>query len=628
MPYTVYDFIIKSLRNRDLDGDLEAFLEGFQALYEASLLNMELYRRLYTPFNNGTGTQLDAPLQTLGMESTILSYLSDEQKRGLLWDLISIWKTKGLKIGLKPYLASLGGLFSSYDERWDFQWLLNEIPLCEDNFVLTPEDSESIVIYATNPAFQTANLSIGRSKSGLVRVIFKDLTAANENFVIDSNSTLIFEIKREGGDGHSGFDMRLDGTEWIGELGAGDFSIRVVDYTRATLSTFTIQVQASTGPTHNYTLTEGTDYDAETSNLVTAQNIATAINTNCPGAEALAYGPCVHVFKAPGTTAVTVSGLYAGAYTSTTDQMLFDQNGAPLNTYLKATTDDGWQLHEYDISALAGKKITDLAIYDNNVANNGELCNTKIRRVLLVSTLLERTVPLYMYKSISMDIEESNDASLVYKLTNYMTYTIDHTLMHEVVKGFRPVGTRIELVPVFDRAINFKEGMPRVIWEGGVTVDTPVLTLATDDTNGEPTIYPIDTLCYLGQQHYSVSTLVDVIGSNADITIKIAKGMNGICYRLTLDFLTGDAMITKVLNGSIANMAGTVLDVRGTRHRVHFIADGHHLILALDGTVVLETTDTSIPYLTGSWVLSGHDLDVREVSVIPVPSKMEVVKNE
>jgi hypothetical protein len=527
MSYNVYDFIIKSLRDQDKDGVLERFLLGFQAIYDGILLKMELLRRLYTPFNFTTGEQLDFPLKTLGLTDEILQYLTDDQKRRLLWYLIQLWKVKGLKEGLSPYFANFAGVITSYDERFDLYWLLEDKPCAEENYVLTTQDEETVCVYVTDPFYQTCTLRLARSATGLVRVLFKNMSKAGQPSEIEAGAKLICEMKSTGGNQRSGLDLRINDSEWLGDRSVG---------------------------------------------------------------------------------------------------FIKDQNGVPLNVDV-ATQGEDWQYREFDLSSLAGSAITHLGVYDNNEANGDEVCLTSVRRILLSKPISGQIVPLFMYKSIWESTVDTNTPNLYYTMIQDLTYARNWDLVKETARLYRPVGTIIELYAVLGRYINFMDGMSGIHWIGGASAAFPSLTFSTDDADGVPTVIPMDTMSLLGQQHYGVSLLLDRGDHNPNTTIILCKTNEQTYYKLSIDFLSGDALISRYdLNGT-HDLAGTVCDVRGVRHRVFFISEGSKLSLYLNGSLAFTVDDPTIPSLSGAWEVSGHDIQLQELSVLPLPSSKEVISN-
>lgn len=102
----------------------------------------------------------------------------------------------------------------------------------------------------------------------------------------------------------TGGDLYLGG-------GAGTLGFTVVDYSGLYGQSVGVRVDEGLPTEELYILTEGVHFSAQTSNAVTATNLAAAVNAWCPGAYATASGADVGVEKAPGAVRVD-----AESYTS------------------------------------------------------------------------------------------------------------------------------------------------------------------------------------------------------------------------------------------------------------------------------------------------------------------------
>lgn len=87
--------------------------------------------------------------------------------------------------------------------------------------------------------------------------------------------------------------------------GVGTLGFTIVDYSSLYGQAVAVSVDSGLPTAALYILTEGVEWSAQTSDMVTAQNLAAAINAWCPGAYATASGASVGVEKAP--SAATVS---------------------------------------------------------------------------------------------------------------------------------------------------------------------------------------------------------------------------------------------------------------------------------------------------------------------------------
>jgi hypothetical protein len=89
--------------------------------------------------------------------------------------------------------------------------------------------------------------------------------------------------------------------------GAGVSSFTVTDWTKLYGGQVQITLNDRLPNKIIYVLTEGIEFAASTSNNLTAQNLAAAINAWCPGVYATAFGAVVGLEKAPGMTNMAAS---------------------------------------------------------------------------------------------------------------------------------------------------------------------------------------------------------------------------------------------------------------------------------------------------------------------------------
>jgi hypothetical protein len=144
------------------------------------------------------------------MPQSVASQLQEYQKRRLIQQLISLWKVKSIKKGINTHFNAIGSIESSYDEQFDFRWLLEDKAVGEDNFALTPIDLCTTDLYLKVPYWQEISLITNRSRANLgpLRVIFKNLNMSPVN----APAQLIAEFLLDGPGAKMGLDLLIDGS--------------------------------------------------------------------------------------------------------------------------------------------------------------------------------------------------------------------------------------------------------------------------------------------------------------------------------------------------------------------------------------------------------------------------------
>jgi hypothetical protein len=106
---------------------------------------------------------------------------------------------------------------------------------------------------------------------------------------------------------YPGATAHLVGGNLVLSGGYGQSSITVTDWTKLYGGQVQITLNDRLPNKVIYVLTEGVEFAASTSNNVTAQNLAAAINAWCPGVYATAFGAVVGLEKAPAMTNMAAS---------------------------------------------------------------------------------------------------------------------------------------------------------------------------------------------------------------------------------------------------------------------------------------------------------------------------------
>lgn len=229
MPYDVYNFLIRSVRDSDEDKVLQKFVTGFQRLYEAAWEDLDNTRKLYSAYSTLTSTQMDYLLNTLGMTAALAGKLKEYQKRRLIGQLISLWKVKSIKKGIAAHFNTIGSITTSYDEQWDFRWILEENALAEDNFALTQVDLCTTNIYLWVAYMQELSFIIKRNlgTDGLYRVKAVDLTPLA--ITVGAGAILMFDQLLVGPSAAAGIDFKFSTSGWLSDIAFGGSPTPAVD---------------------------------------------------------------------------------------------------------------------------------------------------------------------------------------------------------------------------------------------------------------------------------------------------------------------------------------------------------------------------------------------------------------
>lgn len=628
MPYDVYDFIIKAVRDSDEDRVLEKFVEGFQTIYEAQWDSLDSLRKLYSPNSPLTSDKLDYLLKTLGMPTTLSAQLQEYQKRRLIWQLVMLWKIKSVKKGIAAHFNAIGDINTSYDEQFDFRWILEENALTEDNFILSQADLSTTDLYMWVPYWQELSLLVHRSaaSAGPLRVKVVDLSASPTTIATGS-PTLHLDMQIAGDSASVGVDILLSSTGWLGDLAAASAVVDQFDYP----INLSLNSPGSSGEwiRRSFDLTDYIGEDIEA--------IALYDNTDAIGVSEVkvrrvvlihsADNKCTPLFcyKSHWTNAVV--GTPAATITHSVSSGLSFQSSAELIRSIAMQmrpVGERFHMHfmfERHHAPFTGYKGLVLSSRMTVEAVTGHLVFPPQFTPFAI-TLTGDGGPGYpyyvLYRIIAYDanhVELGYGTSQAVINANYWTWNIQ--LSWAAVTGAayykvcRDPGSFVDNLPNLPGYVTSITGTSWTEnWADGDGIDYRGI--------GERGwIAPVDTDKYLGAKDYSVSAQID---GNEYCGVYLNL-MNASAYKMLIT--NGTAYIYRMVNASLTLIGTNTYDARGTRHRVVFMREGNTFKISVDGSLVMTVTDANAQDFSGPWQLFGTDIELVELGVMPIPTHRE-----
>ena len=125
-PYDIFDFLIKPIRDADLDGVLEDYLGGPQQAFEQIVSNIDDLVKLFN-VDRVDEAYLDYLKWIVGWTKetdNITLQLTNSEKRKLIRLSAGLWKLKGTEIGVKTAFRALTGRDVIFHSWFHFRWEL------------------------------------------------------------------------------------------------------------------------------------------------------------------------------------------------------------------------------------------------------------------------------------------------------------------------------------------------------------------------------------------------------------------------------------------------------------------------------------------------------------------------